>query len=237
MGWTGAVLAILALLVTILIVIWDWNWFRGPLERGRVRPARSTIAGDLNVNLWSWRPSATVDGISIANPPWAGAGEDGHHRPAAGARAADPTAMGQAADIRVLAVDTPELLAAGRRQGPRKTGTSRMVKTKKPMDLPPIQRFVIRDGQLRYLRRPAGHPLRGDDQRPREAGRPGNGASSSPASGTINGAPFRAEVMGGPLLNIERTKPYPFDVDLRAGRTYITARARCRSRSTWAGST
>ena len=33
LGWTGAVLAILALLITILILIWDWNWFRAPLER------------------------------------------------------------------------------------------------------------------------------------------------------------------------------------------------------------
>ena len=28
---------------------------------------------------------------------------------------------------------------------------------------------------------------------------------------------------GGPLLNIDRDKPYPFDADIRAGDTYVTA--------------
>ncbi|MBL8771880.1 MAG: AsmA family protein, partial [Phenylobacterium sp.] len=36
--------------------------------------------------------------------------------------------------------------------------------------------------------------------------------------------PFRAEVTGGPLLNIERTKPYPFEAEVRAGDTFVTAR-------------
>ena len=70
LGWIGAVLLGLAVVIAVLIAIWDWNWFRGPLER--VASARLhrqvTIAGDLNVNLWSWQPSATIGGASNGPP-------------------------------------------------------------------------------------------------------------------------------------------------------------------------
>lgn len=33
MWWTGGILAGLAIAIGILIAIWDWNWFRGPLAR------------------------------------------------------------------------------------------------------------------------------------------------------------------------------------------------------------
>ncbi|MGH6910072.1 MAG: AsmA family protein, partial [Phenylobacterium sp.] len=36
--------------------------------------------------------------------------------------------------------------------------------------------------------------------------------------------PFSLAVTGGPLLNIDRNKPYPFNADLRASATYLTAR-------------
>ncbi|HEX7886245.1 MAG TPA: AsmA family protein, partial [Phenylobacterium sp.] len=79
LGWTGGILAVLAIAISVLVLVWDWNWFRGPLEG--VASARLhrqvSIAGDLNVDPWSWRPSATVDGVSIANPAWAGAGKLG----------------------------------------------------------------------------------------------------------------------------------------------------------------
>ena len=42
--------------------------------------------------------------------------------------------------------------------------------------------------------------------------------------GTLNAAPFTLLVTGGPLLNIDRTRPYPFNADIRAGQTYVTAR-------------
>ncbi|WP_296598595.1 AsmA family protein [Phenylobacterium sp.] len=223
LGWTGAVLAILAILVTILILIWDWNWFRGPLER--VASARLhrqvTIAGDLNVNLWSWRPSATVDGISIANPTWAGQGKLGTIDRLRVRVRLIPLLWGKA-DIRVLAVERPNFSLLADDKG-RKNWDFSDGREKKPMDLPPIQRFVIRDGQLRYLDTQRDIRFQGTINAREKLGADNRGFELA-GKGTINGAPFRAEVVGGPLLNIERTKPYPFDVDLHAGRTYITAR-------------
>ncbi len=72
--WSGGIAATLVIAVAILIAIWDWNWFRGPVSRyASMRMHREvTIAGDLDVKLWSWQPSATVDKVRIANPAWAG---------------------------------------------------------------------------------------------------------------------------------------------------------------------
>ena len=41
--------------------------------------------------------------------------------------------------------------------------------------------------------------------------------------GALNAQPFTLQVTGGPLLNIDRNKPYPFNADIRAGQTYVTA--------------
>ena len=42
--------------------------------------------------------------------------------------------------------------------------------------------------------------------------------------GSINGSPFLLSVLGGPLLNVNPGKPYPFDADVRAGETRIQAK-------------
>jgi uncharacterized protein involved in outer membrane biogenesis len=221
--WTGGILAVIAILITILILIWDWNWFRGPLER--VASARMhrqvTIAGDLNVNLWSWRPSATVDGISIANPAWAGTGKMGTIDRLRVRVRLVPLLWGKA-DIRVLAVDRPNFRLLADAKG-RKNWDFSDGRVKEPMNLPPIQRFVIREGKLSYLDAQRDVRFQGTINAREKLGADNRGFELT-GKGTINGAPFKAEVVGGPLLNIERSKPYPFDVDLHAGQTHITAR-------------
>ncbi|WP_293394013.1 AsmA family protein [Phenylobacterium sp. RIFCSPHIGHO2_01_FULL_69_31] len=223
LGWTGGILAVLALAIAILILIWDWNWFRGPLERiASARMHREvTIAGDLNVNLWSWRPSATVDGISIANPAWAGQGKMGTIDRLRVRVRLVPLLWGKA-DIRVLAVERPNFSLLADAKG-RKNWDFSDGRAKAPMNLPPVQRFVIRDGQLKYLDAQRDIRFQGTINARERLGADNRGFELT-GRGTINGAPFRADVVGGPLLNIERDKPYPFDVDLRAGQTYITAR-------------
>lgn len=221
--WTGGILLAIAVVIAILVAIWDWNWFRGPLER--VASARLhrevTIAGDLNVNLWSWRPSATVDGIAIANPAWAGKDKMGTIERLTVRVRLVPLLWGKA-DIRVLALDRPNFSLLADAKG-RKNWDFSDGRVKEPTNLPPIQQFVIREGQLRYLDAQRDVRFQGLINAREQLGEANRGFEIS-GRGTINGAPFRAEVTGGPLLNIERNKPYPFDVDLRAGDTYVTAR-------------
>lgn len=223
LGWTGAILMILALAIAVLIAIWDWNWFRGPVERAAsARLHRQvTIAGDLNADIWSWRPSATVDGIAIANPAWAGKGKLGTIDRLRVRVRLVPLLWGKA-DVRVLAVERPRFDLLADAQG-RKNWDFSDGRDKEPMNLPPIQHFVIRDGRLTYL--DAGRDVRfeGTINAREELGAANRGFELL-GRGTINGAPFRAEVTGGPLLNIERDRPYPFDAQISAGRTFVTAK-------------
>lgn len=221
--WASGVLAVLALLMAILVAVWDWNWFRGPVERiASARLNREvTIAGDLNVDLWSWRPSATVDEVSIANPAWAGEARMGEIDRIRIRVRLVPLLWGKL-DLRLLEVDRPTFSLLADRQG-RKNWDFSDGRVREPMDFPPIQRFVVRDGRLTYL--DARRDVRFDGTiNAREQLGAENRGFELLGRGTINGAPFRAEVTGGPLLNIERDKPYPFDIELRAGRTLVTAR-------------
>ena len=73
LAWSGGAVAVVAL-TAILFAFWDWNWFRGPVAS--IMSARMhrqvTITGNLRVHPWSWQPSATLEGVHIANPAWAG---------------------------------------------------------------------------------------------------------------------------------------------------------------------
>lgn len=219
----GLVLALIAIAVALLVAIWDWNWFRSPLERvASQRLQREVdIAGDLNVNLWSWQPSATVDGITIANPAWAGRDKLGSIERLTVKVRLVPLLWGDV-DMRLLKAQRPDfrLLADG--DGRRNWDFSNG-RTKEPMRLPPIHSFIIEDGRLSYVDQRRNVQFQGAiSARERLGGE--NRGFELVGQGTINRAPFRAQVTGGPLLNIERDHPYPFDAEIRAGRTYITAR-------------
>ena len=209
--------------MAVLIAIWDWNWFRGPLERvASERLNRQvTITGDLNADIWSWRPSATVDGIAIANPAWAGTGKLGTID-RLGVRVRLVPLLWGKADIRVLDVQRPDFSLLADATG-RKNWDFSDGRVEEPMNLPPIQRFVIRDGRLKYLDARRAVRFEGTINAREQLGADNRGFELV-GRGTINGAPFRAELTGGPLLNIERDKPYPFEADIRAGSTYITAK-------------
>ncbi len=223
LGWVGGVLLVLAIAIAILVAIWDWNWFRGPVERAAsARLNRQvTIAGDLNVNLWSWQPSATVDGISIANPEWAGKDKLGSISRLAIRVRLVPLLWGKL-DLRQLAVVRPDFTLVADAKG-RKNWDFSDGRDKAPMAFPPIQSFVIQDGRLKYTDAARDVRFQGSINAREQLGAANRGFQLE-GNGTINGAPFRAEVNGGPLLNIERSKPYPFEIDLQAGRTFLTAR-------------
>jgi len=52
--------------------------------------------------------------------------------------------------------------------------------------------------------------------------------------GRLNRDPFRLAVTGGPLLNIKRDRPYPFDADIRVlAPVTPQAAACCPRRSDW----
>ncbi|MFK3651379.1 AsmA family protein [Lysobacter enzymogenes] len=69
--WLTA-LGVLALALAVLVALWDWNWFKGPVERQvEARTGRKLeIGGNLDVELGRV-PVIRADALSFANAPWA----------------------------------------------------------------------------------------------------------------------------------------------------------------------
>lgn len=77
-AWAGlrrhpglALLAAMLVAIAILVVLWDWNWFRGPIERQvQARTGRSfEIGGNLDVDLGRIT-TIRADALSFGNAPW-----------------------------------------------------------------------------------------------------------------------------------------------------------------------
>ena len=72
--WQSVLLVILAALV-ILAILFDWNWFRGPLERYvSKRTEREFRISHLDIDL-SWNPTIKLKDVYFANAPWSKIGE------------------------------------------------------------------------------------------------------------------------------------------------------------------
>lgn len=222
----GSALALLAAIIAFL-VIFDWNWLRGPIGRYASAQLQREVAitGDLRVHPWSFSPKAEAYGIRVGQPAWA--------------KGVDPQA-GQMAQVQRLAVQIKILpLLRGdvilpflaidradvrllRDKDGKANWTFGARKSDKPLKLPAIQRFVINDGKLRFDDRQRGALFVGTVNAQERAGERG-GRFVLEGKGSLNKSAFVAQVTGGPLLNISPHRPYPFDADIRAGSTHITA--------------
>ncbi|WP_299008823.1 AsmA family protein [uncultured Caulobacter sp.] len=219
-------MALVAAIIAFL-VIFDWNWLRGPLSRYASAQMQREVAitGDLRVHPWSFSPKAEAYGVRIGQPAWA--------------RKVDPQA-GQmvqlqriAVQIKILpllrgevimpflALDKPDVRLLRDEDG-KANWTFGARKSDKPLKLPAIQRFVINDGKLRFDDRQRGTLFVGSVNAQERAGERG-GRFVLEGNGTLNKSAFTAEVSGGPLLNISPSRPYPFDAEVRAGATRIVA--------------
>jgi uncharacterized protein involved in outer membrane biogenesis len=69
-GWIAGTLGAVAIVLVGTLILFDWNWLKGPIEgkvSGRLgRPFH--IHGDLNVEL-SLKPRITVEGAELGNAP------------------------------------------------------------------------------------------------------------------------------------------------------------------------
>jgi uncharacterized protein involved in outer membrane biogenesis len=224
LAWTGGGFLALAIAAAILAAIWDWNWFRGPvasIASARIH-RQVTITGNLNVNLWSWQPSATVDGVRIADPQWAGTSDLARINRIAVQIRLIPLFTGQT-DLRLLEFDRPQVRLYRDAQGRATWDFSDGSKPDQPLRLPPIRKFVIDNGKLDYKDDERKLTFSGTFEAKERMGAQNRGFQMD-GKGVLNAQPFTLQVVGGPLLNIDRNKPYPFDADIRAGQTYVTAK-------------
>ena len=219
--WAALAAATLILAVLLLLALFDWNLLRGPLARQiTTTTGREThIDGDLKVHVWSWNPSAEVNGLSLENPSWA-----------------DRSIMFGAKRIRVSVslgrllrgqIVLPEVAlldpvinlerdAKGRASWELGTKAGTPNHDTKPAKIPTVRRLLIENGQLHVVDQIRKLTFSGSLVASDQSGKSDAAAFKINCSGTLNDKPFKLDASGGPLLDLQPNKPYSFTAHLKA---------------------
>ena len=218
----------LVLAVAVFLLLFDWNWLRGPI--GRWASAKYdreiVLAGDLDVNLFSWTPSVSVQALRIGGPDWA--------------REQDTLRVGQieasarlrkllAGQIEVpaLTVTRPDAVLIIDEEGRQSWALDPDRTDDSGENLPAIQRLTIREGRLRFEER--GRDLTLDariDARETAEGFEEDGERVGfrlIGEGSLNGEPLELRVRGAPFINVRRDRPYAFRAELSGAGTTVSA--------------
>ncbi len=221
----GGGFALLALAMAVFLMLFDWDWLRGPIARyASARTGRDVrIEGHLQVHLLTWTPTVRVGGLKIGNPAWAGRGDTAEVRQlTAGVRLA-PLLIGRL-DMTLVDLDQPRFDLI-RDKDERENWALSPAQAGKPLTLPPIERFIIRDSQLSLTDAHRNMTLAGTvnaaEQAPGVAS--GHQGFELIGKGSMNREPFLLQATGGPLIHVQRDQPYPFHLDVRAGATHVEA--------------
>jgi uncharacterized protein involved in outer membrane biogenesis len=216
--WTGIVIAAFLIAVTVTLYFLDWNQMRGPISRYAAhrfgRPVR--IEGDLKVDLFRSQPHISVGNLVIGNPAWTS------EPLAARIGRADvefrlwPALFGNLI-LPLVALDQPDLRVLRTADGRSNWDSGHRGGGWK---LPPIQRFLVREGHLEITDAVRRLKFVGTVSSREEAGS-GNAAFQLAGDGTLNDNRFSADVHGGPLINVDQSVPYAFKADLHSGPAHV----------------
>jgi uncharacterized protein involved in outer membrane biogenesis len=214
---------LLLLIATALVILYflDWNRMRGPVGRYvSYRLGREVrIEGALKVKLFSWTPSVDAGHVTIANPAWAKeplAADIGRFQAAVQLM---PLLRGRTV-VPYVMLEKPEILVVRDLSG--RTNWDMPSRSSKPAALPPIHRFVVRDGHLRIDDRVRKVLFEGNVSSSEQPGA-GDRAFQLSGDGTLNRNKFTADIHGGALINVEVNKPYHLAADIHSGTTHATA--------------
>lgn len=223
-AWIGGVVAFFAAIILVLGLL-DWNMLKPPIQKiASARLDRKVlIDGNLRVRLLSWTPSATIEGIRIANPDWVPGGGDMTriNKLSVQVRLA-PLFHGQVV-LPLLRVDRPNVVLLQNDKGQANWNFGKRDPKSKPLALPPIQRFEINDGALKVDDAKRKLTFTGTVNSSEVQDGKTVQAFSLNGLGKLNGEDFTAKASGGALLNVDITKPYPFSLDIHAGQSHVFA--------------
>ncbi len=215
-----------ALILALIIFLWlaDWNTLRGPI--GRYASAQThrhvEIDGDLKVHLLTFTPTVSIGGLKIGNPQWAGPGDTADVDRVVVSFKLLPLFGGHVV-MPILQVDKPVLNLLRDKTGRESWALDAGKPSGKPFKLPPIQRFIVNDGRLKYIDEKRGMSITGAIDSNERASGPSAHAFSLVGQGALNKKPFQLKIAGGPLLNVRLDQPYPFTADIHAADTHVTA--------------
>ena len=226
--WTLIVLTSATLLVVVFLSVFNWNLLRPALGREiTAKTGRYTsIDGDLKVHLFSWNPSAEVNGITMKNPPWA------ERDIMFGAKRVTLSVSlgwllrGQIVISQLALIDPMlnlERDAQGRASWELGTQSGKPNGNTPPVKIPTIRSLLIEDGKLHVVDQIRKLRFAGSLVAAEKSGTSDPSAFRIRVNGILNEKPFMLEAHGGPLLDLTPNKPYSLsshltasDIDLQA---------------------
>lgn len=226
--WTGFLVSLL-----LLVLLFDWNWFRHPLERYiSSKTHRSFVISDLNVKLgWNFMPTIRMQNLRFANAEWSKDGET-----MAKAEAIEFSIslrdLPQKILIPRIALTKPDLLFE-RLADDRKNWVLSDPTDKSPSKLR-ISTLSVDQGRLRYIDH--GQPFDVDvfantfDPSKQENVKSANAApinnrysTQFKFSGKYHGATYSGTALTGEVLSFQESQvPFPLKGDLVAGTTHVS---------------
>jgi uncharacterized protein involved in outer membrane biogenesis len=218
--WIGGIVVVLLLLL-IAAGLTDWNFARGFIARAASRDIgrRVSIDGPLRVHLLSSRPSVSIDGLSVANPDWAG---DGNMLVVPHLRIELQLSQlfrGHLV-LSTLEVDQPRLSLLrddSQRANWDFANKPAARKSQQPTKLPAIRHFALNGGTLDIDDAVQKLTFKGGVA----ANETGGANNAEPfrldGQGTLNKEPFKLTFEGGALLNVDPDRPYAFQMKVDAG--------------------
>jgi hypothetical protein len=223
--WSGTVLVGLLVGAVFALYFLDWNQMRGPIGRWlSYKTGREVrIDGNLAVKLFSWQPSLEAGGVYVGNPSWLAGRQPGRVGKPQAATIKDfrievrlaPLIWGNLV-VPLVRIDQPDVLvvrdASGRTNWDNGSGN-------RAWHIPPIQHFLINDGHVRIDDAIRKLHFTGTANSQETLGGKGS-AFTLTGDGTLNLSKFLADVKGGPLIHVDKTKPYDFTADVKAGTTH-----------------
>ena len=223
--WVGGVIAALILAVVVFLMLFNWDWFRPPLAKMLSdklhRPVR--IVGHLRVHLLTWTPTVMLGGLEIGEPAWAPQTDLADFQMITVKMKLIPLLTGHVI-LPLIQLDQPRIAMYQDKNGRSNWDFSDGKKPGKPAKLPPIQNFVINDGKLAITSLQRKLSFSGTVNAHEQESGGGREGFRLGGMGKLNGKPFLMNVTGGPLLNVKPDVAYPFDADVRAGDTHVTAK-------------
>ncbi|QYF86844.1 AsmA family protein [Brevundimonas sp. PAMC22021] len=207
----ASVTLLLVAAVVIFLMLFDWNWLRGPIGRWASQKYDREVAlrGDLDVNLFSWTPSVVVNDLKFGGPNWAREQDTANVGRIEASVRLRKLFAGQI-EMPLLSFTRPNVVLIATEDGRK----SWELEPDKPddgegMKLPVIQQLVITDGRLTVDEQ--GRDLTLNAQvNARETANDGDAGFLLDGRGSINGSPLTLRVQGGPFINIRRNRPYQF---------------------------
>lgn len=220
--WLAYVMAGLAALVALLVIFFDWNWLRHPIERmvtdktGRAL----VINGNLNVKLGWPMTRIQVADVTFANPDWCKQPQMFTVKRMDGDISL-PQLFRHHFTIGTIRLEQPQISLEQNPDGRKNWLLDRHQKDESAQ--PEIGRIMLDQGHISYAD-PAQKTRVQATLSTRQSASQGAANIVFAADGQFKGLPLTAKGSGGTVLALnDQTTPYPLNIDVDLGHTRLQA--------------